>query len=97
MKEADLYPPLKAFLEAQGYEVKAEIGACDIMALRAGDPPLVVEMKLSYNLSLTPGPLTWFPATRARHYAIFDAFAQLWFGIFILLRHQDYLYVLLVF
>ena len=31
MKEADLYPPLKAFLEAQGYEVKAEIGACDIM------------------------------------------------------------------
>ena len=52
MKEADLYPALKAFLEAQGYEVKAEIGACDIMALRAGDPPLVVEMKLSFNLSL---------------------------------------------
>ena len=52
MKEADLYPPLKAFLEAQGYEVKAEIGACDIMALRAGDPPLVVEMKLGFNLSL---------------------------------------------
>ena len=24
MKEADLYPPLKAFLEAQGYEVKAD-------------------------------------------------------------------------
>ena len=52
MKEADIYPPLKAFLEAQGYEVKAEIGACDIMALRAGDPPLVVEMKLGFNLSL---------------------------------------------
>ena len=52
MKEADLYPPLKAFLEAQGYEVKAEIGACDIMAQRAGDPPLVVEMKLAFNLSL---------------------------------------------
>lgn len=52
MKEADLYPPLKAFLEAQGYEVKAEIGACDIMAQRAGDPPLVVEMKLGFNLSL---------------------------------------------
>jgi hypothetical protein len=32
--------------------VKAEIGACDIMALRAGDPPLVVEMKLGFNLSL---------------------------------------------
>jgi hypothetical protein len=52
MKEADLYPALKAFLEAQGYEVKAEIGACDVMALRAGEPPVIVEMKLSFNLSL---------------------------------------------
>lgn len=52
MREADLYPPLKAFLEAQGYEVKAEIGACDLMACRPGDPPLVVEMKLSFSLAL---------------------------------------------
>lgn len=52
MREADLYPALKAFLEAQGYEVKAEIGACDILALRAGDPPVVVEMKLSFTLGL---------------------------------------------
>ena len=52
MKEADLYPDLKAFLEAQGYEVKAEIGACDIMAMRAGDPPVIVEMKLSFSLAL---------------------------------------------
>ena len=34
MKEADLYPPIKSYLEAQGYTVKAEIGACDVMALR---------------------------------------------------------------
>lgn len=52
MKEADLYPDLKAFLQAQGYEVKAEIGACDIMALRDGDPPVIVEMKLSFSLGL---------------------------------------------
>lgn len=52
MKEADLYPALKAFLEAQGYEVKAEIGACDIMAVRGQEPPVVVEMKLAFNLSL---------------------------------------------
>lgn len=52
MKEADLYPDLKAFLAAQGYEVKAEIGACDIMAVRGGEPPLIVEMKLSFNLAL---------------------------------------------
>lgn len=52
MREADLYPDLKAFLEGQGYEVKAEIGACDVMALRDGDPPVVVEMKLSFSLAL---------------------------------------------
>lgn len=52
MKEADLYPDLKAFLEAQGYEVKAEIGACDVMAVRGVEPPVIVEMKLSFNLAL---------------------------------------------
>lgn len=52
MKEADLYPDLKAFLEAQGYEVKAEIGACDILALRGAESPVVVEMKLSFSLAL---------------------------------------------
>ena len=52
MKEADLYPDLKVYLEAQGYEVKAEIGACDLMARRGEEPPLVVEMKLSFSLAL---------------------------------------------
>lgn len=52
MKEADLYPELKAYLEAQGYEVKAEIGACDLMARRGEEPALVVEMKLSFSLAL---------------------------------------------
>lgn len=52
MREADMYPALKAFLEAQGYEVKAEIGACDILALRGDEPPVVVEMKLTFSLAL---------------------------------------------
>lgn len=52
MKEADLYPALKAYLEGQGYEVKAEVGACDIMALRGDEPAVVVEMKLSFSLAL---------------------------------------------
>jgi hypothetical protein len=52
VKEADLYPDLKAYLEAQGYEVKAEIGACDLMARRGDEPALVVEMKLSFSLAL---------------------------------------------
>jgi len=39
VKEADLSAPVKAFLEAQGYEVKAEVGACDLMAVRGAEPP----------------------------------------------------------
>ncbi|MBE2278564.1 MAG: hypothetical protein IAE87_19990 [Rhodobacteraceae bacterium] len=52
LREADLYPPLKRFLEAQGYVVKAEIGACDVMACRGDEPPVVIEMKLSFSLAL---------------------------------------------
>ena len=52
MKEADLYPAVKAYLEGQGYVVKAEVGACDVMARRGDEPPVVVEMKLSFSLAL---------------------------------------------
>ncbi len=52
MRETELYPPIKAFLEGQGWEVKAEIGAVDVMACREGDPPLIVELKVSFSLSL---------------------------------------------
>lgn len=52
MREADLYAPLKAYLEQQGYTVKAEIGDCDIMARRGDEPPVVVEMKLTFSLQL---------------------------------------------
>ena len=47
-----MYAALKAFLEAQGYAVKAEVGACDILALRGDEPPVVVEMKLTFSLAL---------------------------------------------
>lgn len=52
MLETDLYPPIKRFLEGQGYEVKSEIGGCDILAVRNGEPPVVVEMKTSLSLEL---------------------------------------------
>lgn len=51
-KETDLYPPVKAFLEGQGYEVKAEIGAADVVACRADEEPLIVELKTGFSLSL---------------------------------------------
>ena len=52
MAEVDLYAPIKAFLEAQGYEVKGEIGACDIVAVRPDEDPVVVELKERLNLAL---------------------------------------------
>lgn len=52
MAESDLYPPIKAFLESQGYEVKGEIGACDIVAVRDDEGPLVVELKQGLTLAL---------------------------------------------
>ncbi|CAH1648997.1 conserved hypothetical protein [Hyphomicrobiales bacterium] len=52
--ETALYRPVKSFLEGLGFSVKGEIGGCDIVALKEGEPPLVVigEMKLSFNLEL---------------------------------------------
>lgn len=52
MRESDLYQPVKCYLEAQGYEVKSEIGPCDVMARRGLEPPLVVELKTSFSLAL---------------------------------------------
>lgn len=50
--ETDLYPPIKTFLETAGYEVKAEVGAADVVAVRAQGPPLIVELKTGFSLSL---------------------------------------------
>lgn len=52
MQETQLYPPVKAFLEGQGYDVKAEIGAADVVACRAGEDPVIVELKTGFSLSL---------------------------------------------
>lgn len=52
--ETSLYLPVKRFLEGLGYTVKGEIGRCDLVALKADDPSVVVigELKLSFNLEL---------------------------------------------
>jgi len=51
-RESDLYPPVKAFLEARGYAVKGEIGGCDAVGTRGDEPPVIVELKLQFNLAL---------------------------------------------
>lgn len=52
--ETSLYPPVKRFLESFGYSVKGEIGRCDLVGVRNGDPGVVVigELKLAFNLEL---------------------------------------------
>jgi hypothetical protein len=50
--ETELYAPVKAFLEAQGYEVKGEIKGCDVVGVRGDEPPVIVELKRSFGLGL---------------------------------------------
>ncbi len=51
-READLYPAVKRFLERQGYTVKGEVGAADVVAVRGDEPPVIVELKLGFSLKL---------------------------------------------
>jgi hypothetical protein len=52
LKETDLYPPVRELLEKQGYEVKSEIGTSDVVAVRGDEPPVIVELKTGFSLSL---------------------------------------------
>lgn len=56
-KETDLYLPVKAMLQSQGYDVKGEIGKADIVGVRTDhegidEEPVIVELKTSFSLSL---------------------------------------------
>ncbi len=50
--ESDLYAPVKALLEGQGYVVKGEVRGCDVVAVRGQEPPVVVELKRTFVLGL---------------------------------------------
>src|SRR5580704_13133082 len=50
--ESDLYAPIKALLERQGYSVKGEVKGCDVVAVRGQEPPVVVELKRAFGISL---------------------------------------------
>ncbi len=50
--EVTLYGPVKALLAGQGYEVKGEVGGCDVVAVRGDEPPVIVELKRAFGLGL---------------------------------------------
>ena len=52
LPESALYGPVKALLESQGYVVKGEIVGCDVVAVRDDEPPVVVELKRAFGLTL---------------------------------------------
>lgn len=52
IRETELYGPVKALLEGQGYTVKGEVGAADLVAMRGEEDPLVVELKTGFSLTL---------------------------------------------
>lgn len=51
-KETSLYAPVKQFLMLQGFEVKGEVAEADIVACREGEPPVIVELKTGFSLTL---------------------------------------------
>ncbi len=52
--ETELYGPVKRFLETLGFAVKGEVGGCDLLGVRDGDPSVLVvcELKQAFNLEL---------------------------------------------
>jgi len=52
LRETDLYPPIKAYLQSQGYVVKSEVLAADVVACRDEEEPVIVELKTGFSLSL---------------------------------------------
>jgi hypothetical protein len=69
-RESDLYQPVKALFEAQGYQVKGEVGAADVMARRGDEPPVLVELKLRFSLSLYHQAIARLSVTDAVYIAV---------------------------
>ncbi len=77
-REQDLYEPVKAFLEGQGYDVKAEVGACDVVAVRGDDPTVIVELKSHFNLELVLQAVDRFALSSHVYVAFADDKGGIW-------------------
>jgi hypothetical protein len=63
-RETALYAAVKRHLEALGFAPKGEVLGCDVVALRAGDPPwlVILEMKAAFSLELVLQGVDRLPA-----------------------------------
>lgn len=74
-RETALYPPIKAFLEQQGYEVKAEVGKADVVARRPNAPdddPVIVELKTGFTLTVLQQAIDRLSLSEAVYIAVPD-------------------------
>ncbi len=69
-RERDLYPPVKRLLEAQGYVVKGEVGAADVVAVKEGADPVIVELKRAVTLGLFHQAVARLSVTDAVYIAV---------------------------
>jgi hypothetical protein len=70
--ESDLYQPVKALLEGQGYSVKGEVRGCDVVAVRGKEPPVIVELKRAFGLGLVLQGVDRLALTDAVYLAVAD-------------------------
>ena len=68
--ETSLYAPVKTLLESQGYEVKAEVRGCDVVAVRGDEAPVIVELKRQFGLGLVLQGIDRLAASDAVYVAV---------------------------
>ncbi len=68
-RESDLYAPVKQHLQALGYTVRGEVGACDAVGVN-GDVVVAVELKLSFGLPVLYQALQRLPAVDLVYVAV---------------------------
>ncbi|MEM1430533.1 MAG: DUF2161 family putative PD-(D/E)XK-type phosphodiesterase, partial [Pseudomonadota bacterium] len=76
--EADLYPPVKALLEAQGFEVKGEVGPADVVGCRDGEAVVIVELKRGFSLTLFHQAIDRLRLTDAVYVAVPEGRGRRW-------------------
>ena len=90
--ESDLYAPLRAYLEANGYTVRAEVKGCDVAATK-GDELVCIELKRALNVSLLVQAVERQRATDSVYIAIprpkGSAWTRQWRGVRRLLRRLE--------